>query len=70
MKPTPVRLRPRKLRGQIKALDKRVALDDKSPLVARKVGQYPEPTICERCDSIYVRRVPGAARLLENLSSV
>jgi len=30
--------------------------DDKSPQVVRKTAKYQEPTICERCGSIFLRR--------------
>ncbi len=43
-------------KGLIRSLSRGFARDDKSPRVVRKARTYKEPTICERCGSIFVRR--------------
>jgi hypothetical protein len=43
-------------KGLIRSLNRGFARDDKSPRVVRKARTYNEPTICERCGSIFVRR--------------
>lgn len=46
----------KKSKGLIRSLSRGFARDDKSPRVVRKARTYKEPTICERCGSIFVRR--------------
>jgi len=43
-------------KGLIRSLSREAVRDDKSPQVVRKTGKYQEPTICERCGSIFVRK--------------
>lgn len=43
-------------KGLIRSLSRGFARDDKSPQVVRKTRQYQEPTICERCGSIFLRK--------------
>jgi len=43
-------------KGLIRSLSRGFARDDKSPQVVRKTGKYQEPTICERCGSIFLRK--------------
>ncbi len=46
----------KKSKALIRSLSRGFARDDKSPRVVRKARSYKEPTICERCGSIFVRR--------------
>jgi NMD protein affecting ribosome stability and mRNA decay len=43
-------------KGLIRSLSRAAVRDDKSPQVVRKTGKYQEPTICERCGSIFLRK--------------
>jgi len=46
----------KKSRGLIRALNRGVVRDDKSPRVVHKTAQPAEPTVCARCGTIYVRK--------------
>ncbi len=43
-------------KGLIRSLNRGFVRDDKSPQVVRKTANYQEPTICERCGSIFARK--------------
>ena len=43
-------------KGLIRSLSRGFARDEKSPQVVRKTGKYQEPTICERCGAIFLRK--------------
>ncbi|MGD0073903.1 MAG: hypothetical protein ABSD31_06130 [Candidatus Binataceae bacterium] len=43
-------------KGLIRSHSREGVRDDKSPQVVRKTSTYQEPTICERCGSIFARK--------------
>ncbi len=49
-------------KGRIRSLSRKGTRPDKSPLVARKLGNPREPTICDRCGAVFMHRTWRKAR--------
>lgn len=53
-------------KGRIRALSRKGTRSSKSPVVVRKHGNPPEPTVCERCGAVFERRTWRRGRKLSH----